>query len=203
MTASMPVVVFVGDSVTDCGRREDPRGLGNGYVERIAASPLTAGMRIVNRGISGDRVRDLRARWAADVLSARPSMVSILVGVNDTWRRFDSDDPTSAESFAADYRLLLDSVAGLPLVLIEPFVLPTRPEQREWRDDLDEKITVVHDLASEYGATLIRADSLLAAAGAGEDLAPDGVHPSDEGHDSLARFWLTGAAPLVGRLRAP
>ena len=200
MSDSTPVVVFAGDSVTDCGRREDPRGLGNGYVERIAASPLTAGLRIVNRGISGDRVRDLRARWEADVVSADASMVSILVGVNDTWRRFDSGDPTSAESFATDYRALLDGVAGVPLVLIEPFLLPARPEQHAWREDLDEKIAVVHELASEYSATLIRADSLLPLAGTAEELAPDGVHPSEEGHETLARLWLTAATPLVERL---
>ncbi|MEU4716502.1 hypothetical protein AB0F73_23010 [Micromonospora purpureochromogenes] len=51
-----PTILFASDSVTDCGRREDPAGLGDGYVRRIAET-LGSEAHWLNRGISGDRSR--------------------------------------------------------------------------------------------------------------------------------------------------
>lgn len=188
---SRPVIVFAGDSVTDVDRRTDPDGLGHGYVRLLTADAALHGRRLVNRGIAGDRVRDLRARWADDVLAEHPDVVSVLIGVNDTWRRFDADDPTSAADYGRDLRALLEAAAahGAALVLVEPFLLPVTPDQAAWRDDLEEKISVVHALADEYGATLVAADRELNALGRPAALAPDGVHPSAEGHAILARLW--------------
>jgi lysophospholipase L1-like esterase len=190
-----PTILFAGDSVTDCGRREDPAGLGDGYVFRIAET-LGSEANWLNRGISGDRSRDLRERWDRDVLAARPALVSVLVGINDTWRRYDSNDPTSAADFEASYRALLEPLAAdrVRLVLIEPFLLPVGAEQTAWRDDLEPKIAIVRSLAREYGAALVPADTALNAVGDTAGLAPDGVHPSHRGHELLAALWLEHAA---------
>ena len=40
----------------------------------------------INRGISGNRVRDLRARWQEDCIDLKPDILSILIGINDSWR---------------------------------------------------------------------------------------------------------------------
>ena len=191
-------VLFIGDSVTDCGRdRSDPTDLGSGYVAMLARSQAGNGaVEFVNRGISGDRVRDLRRRWQQDCLDVRPDLVSILIGVNDTWRRYDSDDPTSVEDFERDYVELLDRTRErLPatrIVLLEPFLLPVRQEQRSWREDLDPKLAVVRRLAEEHAATLVPLDVVLGKA-ADESgpaaLAADGVHPTAEGHALIARTW--------------
>ncbi|WP_350280567.1 SGNH/GDSL hydrolase family protein [Kribbella sp. HUAS MG21] len=188
-------VVFAGDSVTDCGRRTDPDGLGDGYV-RTLYDDLSdeLGERrpaIVNTGISGNRAVDLAARWAADVLAHDPSLVSILIGINDTWRRYDEDDPTTPEAFEASYRALLDALT-CPVVLMEPFLLPVKAGQQEWREDLDPKLEVVRKLAVEYGAILVPTDVELtkAAAAVGPaTLADDGVHPTAAGHRALADLW--------------
>ena len=98
------LILFQGDSITDCSRsRQDPAHLGAGYA-MLAASWLTAlvpgsGLRFLNRGISGNRAKDLRARWQTDCLDLKPNWVSILIGVNDTWRRFDQNDPTTADAY--------------------------------------------------------------------------------------------------------
>ncbi|MEV0716468.1 SGNH/GDSL hydrolase family protein [Asanoa sp. NPDC050611] len=194
----MTTIVFAGDSITDCERRTDPAGLGDGYVRRIAAT-LGDAVRVVNRGISGNSTGDLRARWASDVLAENPSLVSVLVGINDTWRRYDSGTVTTVEAFEDNYRALLDPLAGVPLILIEPFLLPINEEQVTWRADLDPKLAVVRKLATEYAATLIPADTALAAAGTPADMAPDGVHPSPRGHDLLASLWLEHTEDLRGR----
>jgi acyl-CoA thioesterase I len=96
-------VVFAGDSVTDCGRRTDPEGLGDGYVRDLWNDLGPQRPQIVNVGISGNRAVDLRERWATDVLAHEPDLVSVLIGINDTWRRYDEDDPT-----AAGHQLLAD-----------------------------------------------------------------------------------------------
>lgn len=184
-------MVFAGDSVTDCGRRTDPEGLGNGYVRDLYDDLAPRRPRIVNAGISGNRAVDLVRRWSTDVLAHEPSLVSILIGINDTWRRYDEDDPTTTESFEASYRALLDPLT-CPVVLVEPFLLPVKDGQDAWREDLDPKLDVVRKLAVEYGAILVPADvelnrqasSLGAAA-----LADDGVHPTATGHRAIADLW--------------
>lgn len=201
------VVLFQGDSITDAKRiREDGHDLGKGYAFLAAAqfSMLYPERQVKfwNRGISGNRVKDLQHRWQEDCLDLKPTVVSIYIGINDTWRRYDRNDPTSAEQYEAGYRDLLDRTRTLDakLVLIEPFVLPVPEDRKQWREDLDLKIHVVRELAREYGALLVPLDGLFAQAStkaAPAFWAPDGVHPSPAGHALIARAWLqvVGAIP--------
>jgi acyl-CoA thioesterase I len=184
-------VVFAGDSVTDCGRRTDPEGLGNGYVRNLYDDLAARRPRIVNAGISGNRAVDLVRRWSTDVLAHEPSLVSILIGINDTWRRYDKNDPTTAESFEESYRALLDPLT-CPVVLVEPFLLPVKDGQDTWREDLGPKLDVVRKLAVEYGAILVPADVELnrqASSLGAATLADDGVHPTAAGHRAIADLW--------------
>lgn len=205
MTVSLhpsATVLFQGDSITDVGRLVEPdKPLGNGYV-RIAADLLRAarpgsGITFVNRGVGGDRVADLRARWREDADGLRPDVVSILIGVNDTWRRYDSGEVTPVRAFEDDYRAILGQVREGPdaqLLLIEPFLVPVTDEQWAWREDLDPRIQAVRRLAEEFDATLLAADGLLnqaaRAAGGAEHIAGDGVHPTPYGHTLLAEAWV-------------
>jgi len=190
-------VLFIGDSVTDCGRRDDPdRNLGHGYVRLVDEAFLAGGTpaAVVNRGVGGDRVRDLAARWEKDALAVAPTLISVMVGVNDTWRRYDDNDPTSAERFEADYRDILSRLPGrdeMALVLMEPFLLPVTPAKAKWRDDLDPKIAVVRALAAEFGAVLVPTDEYLNGLDLPvAEIAADGVHPTELGHQLIARLWL-------------
>ena len=199
-------IVFIGDSITDAGRREDPEKLGNGYVRIIAAELAAQGdaRAIVNTGVSGDRAVDLLARWDDDALSYEPELLSIYVGINDTWRRYDSGDPTSAEHFAATYRVLLEAAQtrfAPRLILLEPFVLPVTGEQKHWgSEDLDAKRAVVAELAAEYGAAFVPLQSLLTDAaaqnGGADSIAEDGVHPTALGSTLIAGAWLSAEATL-------
>ncbi len=200
-------IVFTGDSITDAGRRRDRRRhLGTGYV-RLVADELEArgdSRAIVNTGISGDRAVDLRARWEQDALAHEPELLSIYVGINDTWRRYDSGSPTSADAFAAIYRSLLDEAQerfAPRFILVEPFVVPVTGEQRHWgADDLDAKRAVVESLAAEYGAAFVPLQSILSDAatqnGGAAAIATDGVHPTPLGNSLIAGAWLTAEAKL-------
>lgn len=201
------VVLFQGDSITDAGRsREDDSNLGNGYAMMTAAWFSTLypekQVRFINRGISGDRVKDLQRRWKEDCLDLKPMWVSILIGINDCWRRYDSNDPTSVGDFEAVYRDILRQVKdGLNarIILCEPFVLPVPEDRKRWREDLDPKIDVVRNLAREFGALLVPLDGLFAQASTLRNpgfWAPDGVHPSPAGHALITKAWLQTAKAL-------
>jgi lysophospholipase L1-like esterase len=193
-------VTFIGDSITDAGRdRSDPQSLGDGYVSLLAPDLVARGDTVRNLGIAGNRAVDLAARWEAELLPTAPDLLTVYIGVNDMWRRFDSDDPTSAEAFADTLRPLLARVAeqhAPQFVLMEPFFLPVTEEQRSWLDDLDGKREVVRSLADEFDAAFVPLHGVLTAAASGRpvaELAPDGVHPTPLGSRLIADAWLAEA----------
>ncbi|HEY9323658.1 MAG TPA: GDSL-type esterase/lipase family protein, partial [Agromyces sp.] len=184
-------LVFAGDSITDSGRdRDDAASLGDGYVALVARA-VGDDATVVNKGIGGDRAVDLAARWD-DVLAAQPDVLTVYIGVNDMWRRFDSDDPTSAEDFEATVAGLLESAreAGVErLVLVEPFFVPVSEGQAAWLEDLDPKRAVVRRLAERFDATLVPLHDSVGAAAAAHGapaIVPDGVHPTAQGAALIA-----------------
>ena len=187
--------VFIGDSVTDCGRDIEPP-YGDGYVREIARSRALTG-EIINVGTSGHRLIDLENRWQADVLEHNPTLVSIAIGINDTWRRYDDNDITTTEDFRDRYHRLLSSTKAAcnpQFVLCEPFLLAVKDEMNTWREDLDPKIAVVHEMAPAFNAILVPFDShlnTLAKTTPMIELAEDGIHPTIFGHQELARFWIS------------
>jgi len=202
-------VLFQGDSVTDVYRsREDTTDLGPGYAMMVAAwlaaTQPSKRVQFINRGVGGNKTCDLATRWQEDCIDLKPDVVSILVGINDSWRRYDSNDFTSTEAFETNYRRLLDwtkKETSASLVLMEPFLSPVTEDRTAWREDLDPKIHVVRKLAVEYGAILIPLDGIFAAACSHREPAfwcPDGIHPSIPGHGLIARAWMEGTGEYAG-----
>ncbi|MFY9177923.1 MAG: SGNH/GDSL hydrolase family protein [Caldicoprobacterales bacterium] len=195
------VILFQGDSITDCGRsRENDKDLGTGYANFISAY-LNATypekrLNFINRGISGNRVVDLLNRWDDDCIDLKPDLVSILIGINDCWRRYDSNDPTSVEDFEKNYRKILTQIKenlDAQIVLCEPFVLPVPEDRKQWREDLDPKIQVVRNLSLEFNTFYVPFDGIFASACTRREpafWAEDGVHPTQAGHVLMAKAWL-------------
>ncbi len=193
--AQTRTILFFGDSITDAGRRTDPQELGDGYVRGIAETLAATGATVINRGISGNRTGDLLARLEEDVIALEPDVVSILIGINDVWRRYDGGDATSAESFEENLRAILGDLrdrTDAQLIIVEPFLLPVA-DKLHYREDLDPKIAIERRLAEEFGAVFVELDApLIALAGEStpEAVAPDGVHPSPAGHRFIADTWI-------------
>jgi lysophospholipase L1-like esterase len=198
-------LLFFGDSITDSGRDyKTPDALGVGYVNFIRAllgcRRPSVNRRVLNMGINGNRIYDLEARLETDVLAHKPAVVTILIGVNDTWRRFDSNIMSPIGDFRDSYRRILEQITTrlVPrpqLVLMEPF-LPYPDERPGWRADFDPRISVVRDLAVEFRADLIPLDGMFAAAAVRAPASywlHDGVHPSPVGHALIAEAWLANA----------
>jgi lysophospholipase L1-like esterase len=142
--AARSKLVMVGDSITDAGRARpvgEGRGdaIGKGYVMMVEALLGAVypdqWIRVVNQGISGNTVRDLKARWQTDVLALAPDWVSIMIGANDVWRQFDSPLQTESHVLLEEYEATVDELvlATLPrvkgMILITPFYLePNRAD---------------------------------------------------------------------------
>ncbi len=202
------LLLFQGDSITDADRlRNDPAHLGHGYAAMVAGV-LSAlypekGLRFLNRGIAGNRVSHLVDRWAWDTLALKPDVLCLLIGANDS--HLAVADPDAAPSLAdweKNYRWLLESAKaknpGLRLVVLEPFLVPSGDESAAWcegwRPDLMRRIPIIREAARAAGARYVPLDGMFAAACCKdmppEAFAPDGVHPTEDGHRLIARGVL-------------
>lgn len=196
-------LLFIGDSITDTGRERpvgQKNGLGDGYV-RLVNSMLGANhpdtpIRVLNTGISGNRVTNLDARWKEDVIDLKPDWLSIMIGINDVWRQFDggaSKDQVDIELYEKLLRKLIEqtqsSLKGL--VLMTPFYLESNLSD-PMRSMMDDYSAVVKKLAKEYGAIFVDVqaafDAYLAKAPT-QSLCGDRVHPNQTGHLIIAKAF--------------
>lgn len=200
-------LLMLGDSITDCGRvrpiaEASGDALGTGYVSLInacltATSPQ-ARIRIVNMGVSGNTVRDLAARWSSDVVGLNPDWLSILIGINDVWRQFDTrlqiEEHISLDEYARTLETLIRTTRPQlkGLVLMTPyFIEPNRADPM--RAKMDEYAAVVRKLAERYQAILVDTQAAFDSVSAELHpmaLAGDRVHPNLTGHMILARAFL-------------
>jgi lysophospholipase L1-like esterase len=207
-------VVFVGDSITDCGRAQ-PVGeglfsaLGNGYATLVDAYLQARHgrqrIRCVNMGTSGNTVRDLAERWQRDVLDLRPDYVSIMIGANDVWRQFDCPLQREWHVLPDEYETTLarlcrqtkPEVEGL--ILMTPYYLePNRSDAMRQKIDLYGDI--VRKLADSLDAVLVdtqAAMDVLMQAHYPATIGWDRVHVNATGAMTIALAWLeaVGAAP--------
>jgi acyl-CoA thioesterase I len=197
-------ILFQGDSVTNAFRKPEEicnaYQLGSGYAMMVAAQILAArpteGLTFLNRGVSGQGVRDLQARWQEDCLELKPDVLSILVGVNDAGPQ-RPEAPLSVEEYEQHYRDLLqatrDALPAVRLVLGEPFVLPCKGVMERVFDDVAARGDVVNRLADDFDAAVVPLQDVFAEAqkkAPPEYWAFDGFHPTAQGHWLIAKAWL-------------
>ena len=140
-------IVFIGDSITECGRdKADPQSLGDGYVailrEKLKNLYEDVRFEFLNRGVSHDRVADVQARIQKDVADEHPDICVVLIGVNDVLRKYDAGASLDFDAVAASYEDALKQVkaCGAKLIAVEPFLLDV-PSKRRLRADFN---TLVH-----------------------------------------------------------
>ncbi|MCX5769721.1 MAG: SGNH/GDSL hydrolase family protein [Candidatus Hydrogenedentes bacterium] len=190
--------LLIGDSITDAGRREDPEGIGFGYVrllrDMLWARHPALDVTLANRGIGGDTVRLMSWRWRKDVLAENPTVLSVSIGVNDVWRQLQ--DPANEEEVLLDefeetYRKLLDMAAEAlhcRLILCEATVID---EHRTSPHNLivDQYNGVIAKLARDFNALLVPMNQAFWRAIEGNPSrrwTEDGVHPLTNGHMLMA-----------------
>ena len=198
------VILFQGDSITDAGRKKDQleannsAGLGKGYPALAAGELLVdhadLGLKIYNRGISGNKIPDLAARWQKDCIDLKPDILSILIGVNDLWHTFafGSKYKGTVQTYEEGFRKLLeDTQKALPevrIVICDPFTTRTSDAFKPLADYRE----AANKLAKEFNLTVVpfqsEFDKAVKTAPA-EFWLWDGIHPSPSGHALMAQAW--------------
>jgi lysophospholipase L1-like esterase len=195
-------VVFIGDSITDCGRRGQERPYGAGYVKifrdmMIAREPEKQ-VEIINKGIGGNNVMNLRDRWTDDVINQRPDWLSIKVAINDLHQRLRGrEEAYSVDDFRTMFDEILSRVTKeLPdckILLIDPFYLSRDTQSTSFRTDvlktLPEYIDVVHEMSEKYNTRLVKTHEMfqkLLKHHETDTFCPEPVHPNATGHLAIA-----------------
>ncbi|HMO83500.1 MAG TPA: GDSL-type esterase/lipase family protein, partial [Lacipirellulaceae bacterium] len=174
---------------------------GNGYAWLAAAQLLVdrpeAGLRIFNRGISGNKVFQLAERWDEDCLALRPTVLSVLIGVNDFWHKLNKAYDGTVETYERAYRALIErTVTALPdvrLVICEPFALRVGTVDDAWFPEFDGYRAAARRVAEAAGAAFVPLQAMFDAASQvapPERWAADGVHPTPDGSALIAHAWL-------------
>ena len=200
--------LFQGDSITDGNRTRNTdwnHVMGHGY-QFIIASKLwyehpAKKLRFYNRGVSGDKITDLAARWQKDTLDLKPDVLSILIGINDTSALVRGGDTNfTPGQYASRYRALLQQtkiqLPGVQFVLCEPFILPFGNVMEKWEQyatEVQKRRLIVKALSEEFNAIFVpfqEAFTNALAKAPAEYWIWDGIHPMPAGHELMAREWL-------------
>lgn len=200
-------ILFQGDSITDGnrGRNQDPNHiLGHSYAFLVAAKYGSAyperNLVFFNRGISGNKIPDLAKRWQTNTIDLKPTVVSILIGVNDVWHPMNAGQEVSAEKFEEGYdKLLKETAAALPdakIILCEPFITPgkaTSPKWDVWQAHVKKFQDIVTKLGAKHNAPVVKLQKTFDDAckrAPAEYWVWDGVHPTYAGNQLIADEWV-------------
>jgi len=200
-------ILFIGDSITDADRNSRAyKPFGFGYVHFVANFLLgkypTYNLNIINTGISGNTIADLKNRWQKDCLDHNPDILSILIGVNDVWRQFATEDElpyaVSLDEYETTYRQLLTIVkqkCNSQLVICEPFMFCDDFNNTMFAH-LRRYIEAVHRIADDFGACIVPLQKAIderIKQVPPQDWSLDMVHPEVWAHEWIAQQWLIAA----------
>jgi len=201
-------LLFIGDSITDCGRampvgegRSD-NDYGRGYVNLIrglfAVDYVDNPVRIINMGISGNTVRDLKERWERDVLDMNPDWVSVMIGINDVCKQFVSPLEKEKHINLEEFRETLDELVAKTadkvsgMILLTPFFIEARKDD-PIRKMTDEYCNAVKDIAEKYSTVFVDTqaamDKLMNHIN-GAEITFERVHPDVKGHMAIAKAFM-------------
>lgn len=200
-------ILFQGDSITDGGRGRNGdlnHVLGHSYAFLVAAKYGGAyperDLVFFNRGISGNKIPDLAKRWQTNTIDLKPTVVSILIGVNDIWHPLNAKQEVSAEKFEEGYdKLLAETVAALPdakIILCEPFITPGKATSANWdvwQAHVKQFQAIVAKLGAKHHAPVVKLQKTFDDAckrAPAEYWVFDGVHPTYAGNQLIADEWV-------------
>ncbi len=202
------IILFQGDSITDARRKKDdtsansPAALGTSYPFLATAELLyrypAKNPSCYNKGVSGNKVYQLAERWQTDCLDLKPTVLSILVGVNDFWHTLVNGYKGTIQTYRDDYKALLDrtkqALPDVKLIIGEPYaVTGVKSVDDKWYPAFNDYRQAAREIATSFGAAFIPYQEIFDKA---KERAPgsywtiDGVHPSLAGARLMAEAWL-------------
>ena len=177
-------LVCLGDSIT-----ENPSGYCAMLAALIAAAYPERAIRVINAGVSGNKIGDMFARVERDVLAHQPNWVTLSVGINDVWHGMVPEwaPGTPLSQFGAGAGMLVERLvsAGARVLLLPPTVIGEEPHSEGNRRLAPYRIAL-REVALNYApdhvlvAPTDRDFDIALAAGKSADptysLTTDGVH---------------------------
>jgi lysophospholipase L1-like esterase len=168
--ATVPRVVFIGDSITEAWR-----------VAGMAPSRLE----VLNRGISGQTTPQILLRFRQDVVDLKPAVVHILAGTNDL---AGNTGPTTLEAIEDNLKSMVEIARANHIRVVLASVPPAL--DFPWRPGLEpsSRIVALNAWARGYATRrkLVYVDYYRALAashdGFASSLSDDGVHPNQAGY---------------------
>ena len=191
-------ILFLGDSITDCGHCFTEDNLGNGFVKRISTLP---GVRATNGGTDGFTFPRVLQKWEQLYKTKQYDCVVITGGINevsviaDTGLSEERADEFLNQSMEALKRLLsgLLQQQTRRILLVEPFLFPVPQYLCMWMPSLAlvrermKKTVSVFDPNTVLLVSVQNALDKLAGQVGFPSVTTDGVHLTDTGHDCLAK----------------
>jgi hypothetical protein len=156
MQIQKPVkVIFFGDSITRAGLEPE------GYItlmQNALRGKTNPEFELIGAGIGGNKVYDLFLRFEEDVLSKKPDVVVMYVGVNDVWHKQSSQTGTDPDKFIAFYTTMIKKLqtAGIRVIACTPAAIGERTDFSNAQDgDLNRYSNIIRDLAKKYSCSLV------------------------------------------------
>ena len=144
-------IVFFGDSITQAGINP------GGYIDVMKSMLEKAGVKdqyqLIGAGVSGNKVYDLYLRIEEDVLSYKPDVVVIWVGVNDVWHKRSFGTGTDADKFEKFYTAIIKKLqtAGAKVIVATPATIGERTDfSNELDGDLNLYSRIIRTIAAKY-----------------------------------------------------
>lgn len=194
-------VVMIGDSITDAGRRIATPPYGSGYMA-LVRSFVTAmhpelDLTWINKGVGGDTVRHLAERWVGDVLDEKPDVLTVMVGINDVWRRY-GDKPLEAvpadeyQSTLATLLRSVDETTNATMLVGSPYMIEA-DKSNLMRAAMDLYVGLSREVAADVGAEFVDVQAAFDRVlqhSESTDWAEDQIHPNQPGHAVIALEYL-------------
>jgi lysophospholipase L1-like esterase len=141
-------IVFLGDSITQGGAA--PGGYVTIVREAIDKQLKDRGVEVIGAGISGNKVPDLEKRLERDVLSKKPTVVVIYIGINDVWHS-TSGRGTPKDTYEQGLRRLIAQItaAGARVILCTASVIG---EKHDGTNDLDKMLDEYCEISRRVAA---------------------------------------------------
>ena len=183
-------IVAIGDSIT----------AGGGYLRDIDAVlaqqyPDLKIAKVINKGISGQKAENLVPRFERDVVSNKPAVVTLSIGINDVWHRLKNPpDEKVLDAYKSNVAKMVDQAqaAGIKVILLAPTVIQEDP-QAEGNKRLPPYVTAMQQIAAEKKCQFVDLHGMFLAALAkkpadekGNWITRDGVHMKPVGDAIMA-----------------
>lgn len=168
--------VFIGDSITDAGRKSplhSPYGVGyvRSFIELLFASNPALNLNFINRGIGGDTIVDLLHRWERDALQYKPDYLSVKIGINDVNRYLSNNnsDLLSVEEYEKNFRKILsqtkEKLPNCKLLIISPFYLSESEYEEAYPSkvvkEVKKYIEVARKISEEFSAAFLNTNEMF------------------------------------------